>query len=85
MNARIRALNRFGLGARRNESQAISDPRGWLRAQLDGGAPVLSAPDGASPAAITDAIDTFRQAGQGDPQQRQMARRRLVEIAAPKA
>jgi uncharacterized protein (DUF1800 family) len=85
MNARIRALNRFGLGARRNESQAISDPRGWLRAQLDGGAPALNAPDGASPAAITDAIHTFRQAGQGDPQQRQTARRRLVEIAAAEA
>ena len=31
------ALNRFGLGARHGETvEALSDPRGWLRAQCDG-------------------------------------------------
>ena len=38
----LRALNRFGLGARTGERQRISDARGWLKAQLDGGAAVAS-------------------------------------------
>ena len=78
MNATIRALNRFGLGAHVGERRRIDDPRGWLRGQLQGGAPDLSAPVEATPAAIADAIRAFRAAGQGD----QQARRRLVEIAA---
>ena len=37
------AANRFGLGARPGELAAIgADPRGWLHAQLAGGAPLLS-------------------------------------------
>jgi uncharacterized protein (DUF1800 family) len=79
MDAGIRALNRFGLGARKGESRTIGDPRAWLRAQLKGEPPVLHAPDVASPAAIADAIQAFRQSGQAE---RQRARRRLVEIAA---
>jgi len=85
MDAKIRALNRFGLGARSGESRTIGDPRGWLRAQLEGGAPVRTAPDLASAAAIAEAVRAFRQAGQSDPQQRQAARRRLVEIASAEA
>lgn len=85
MDTRIRALNRFGLGARGGERTAINDPRGWLRAQIQGGPPALRAPDSASPAAIAGAIHDFRQAGQGDRQQRQAARRRLVEIASAEA
>ena len=81
MDIKLRALNRFGLGARTGESRTINDPRGWLRAQLEAGPPVQNAPSLASPSAIGAAIRTFRQSGQGDPQQRQMARRRLVEIA----
>lgn len=34
MNASLRALNRFGLGARPGEPGRIGDPRGWLRNQL---------------------------------------------------
>jgi uncharacterized protein (DUF1800 family) len=38
------AANRFGLGARPGELTSIgSDPRGWLAAQLKGGAPQVSA------------------------------------------
>jgi uncharacterized protein (DUF1800 family) len=81
MDAKLRALNRFGLGARRGESRTIDDPRGWLRAQLEAGRPVQNAPPLASPSAIAAAIRAFRQPGQADPQQRRMARRRLVEIA----
>ena len=85
MDARIRALNRFGLGARRGEARNITDPRGWLLAQLEGGAPATRAPERASPAAIAEAIHAFRLAGQGDPQQRQLARRRLVDVASAEA
>jgi len=38
------ASNRFGLGARPGDLKVIgADPRGWLRAQLTGGAPLLEA------------------------------------------
>src|SRR5690606_34209609 len=46
MDARIAsaiAANRFGLGARPGELERIeSDPRGWLRAQLEGPPPVVT-------------------------------------------
>jgi len=82
MNATIRALNRFGLGARVGERRRIDDPRAWLRGQLQGGAPDLPAPVEATSAAIAEAVRAFRAAGQGNQQARQQARRRLVEIAA---
>ena len=68
MNSTLRALNGFGLGARAGERQRIGDPRGWLRAQLQGGAPVLRAPAEGSPDAIADAIRAFRTIGQADDQ-----------------
>ncbi len=81
MDATIRALNRFGLGARVGERRGISDPKGWLRAQLDGGAPALRAPEGASPGALGDAVRGLRMlAQQPDPQVRREARQRLVQI-----
>jgi uncharacterized protein (DUF1800 family) len=83
MDLKLRALNRFGLGARRGESRTIDDPREWLHAQLEAGPPLLNAPDSAS--AIAEALRAFRQRGQRDPQQRQAARRRLVEIALGEA
>ena len=87
MNSTHRALNGFGLGARPGEAVRVRDPRGWLRAQLAGPAPLLPAPDEAAPAAIAAAISAFRPAGQpgNDSQRREMrqqARRRLVAIAA---
>ena len=36
-NQSLCALNRFGLGARLGEPTEISDPRGWLEAQIEGG------------------------------------------------
>ena len=66
----------------------MPDPRGWLRAQLKGDAPLLRPPAEARPEAIADAIRAFRPAApqSTDPQQqreaRQEARRRLVAIAA---
>lgn len=91
MNATLHALNRFGLGARPGEARTLGDPRGWLRAQLTGPPPVLQPP--VSVAALDEAIASFRApsptpppaAGQPDPQARQQARRRLVDIAASEA
>ena len=87
MDATLRALNGFGLGARPGERQRIGDPRAWLRAQLQGGAPVIAAPAEATPDAIRAALRAFRTAGQPQGNQdramaRRDARRRLVEIEA---
>ena len=80
VNDTLRALNGFGLGARPGERRSVSDPRGWLRAQLQGAPALLRAPAEATPDAIDDAIGVFRAAGQGG--DRQQARRRIVAIAA---
>ena len=86
MNPALRALNGFGLGARPGERRRVTDPRGWLRAQLNGAPPPLPAPPEATPDAIAGAIRAFRAAGQGTDQERrdarQQARRKLVAIAA---
>ena len=86
MNPALRALNGFGLGARPGERRRVTDPRGWLRAQLTGAPPPLPAPPEATPDAIAGAIRAFRAAGQGTDQERrdarQQARRKLVAIAA---
>ena len=86
MNEQLRALNRFGLGARVGERGRIGDARKWLRKQLDGGAPTLAAPQGCSGDEIADALRGFRMAQQsqrdGD---RQEARRRVASIATAEA
>jgi len=82
MDTALRALNRFGLGARIGERRRISDPRAWLRAQLEAGAPVLAAPPSGTPAALGDAIRAFRGPARQTPQQRQQLRRTLVDIGA---
>ena len=82
MDAALRSLNRFGLGARVGERKRLSDPRGWLRTQLRGEPPRLSPPSGAAPDSIGDAVRGLRQLGRGDEEQRRQARRRLVEIGA---
>ena len=85
MNATLRALNGFGLGARAGERRRVSDPKRWLHAQLQGDAPLVRPPAEASSSAIADAIHHFRMVGQGDDQQRrearQQARRVLVAVA----
>jgi len=81
MNETLRALNRFGLGARMGERQRITDSRGWLRGQLDGGAPIVHPPESVSLSAIGDTLRRLRTAGQGNEEQRREARRRLVELS----
>ncbi len=85
MDLTLRALNRFGLGARPGERREISDPRGWLRAQLDGSPPEVTVPQIADAHAIGDALRAVRSAAPLGAQDRQAARRRLVEIAAAEA
>ena len=80
----LHSRNGLGLGARIGEKR-LADPRGWLREQLNGSAPTLSAPDVATPDRIAEAIRAFRTIGQGgqrDQGARQQLRRRLVDIAA---
>jgi uncharacterized protein (DUF1800 family) len=77
----LRALNRFGLGARVGERRGIDDPQRWLRQQLDGDPPRAAVPDAATPEAIGDALRALR-AAPGSDQARQEARRRIVSIAA---
>ena len=81
MDAALRALNRFGLGARRGERDKIGDPRGWLRAQLAAGAPALPAPEGAAPGAIGDAVRHLRALGEGAGPERREARQKLADLA----
>jgi uncharacterized protein (DUF1800 family) len=82
MDQRLRALNRFGLGARVGERGRLSDPRGWLRAQLSGGAPTLAVPPGCSGDEIADALRGFRMAQQSQDADRRDARIKLVSIAS---
>jgi uncharacterized protein (DUF1800 family) len=64
MDASLRALNRFGLGARRDERRKLRDPKAWLHAQLEGGSPSMQIPEGASPGEIGDAIRDLRMQNQ---------------------
>jgi uncharacterized protein (DUF1800 family) len=81
MDATLRALNRFGLGARRGERQKIGDGRQWLRAQLDAGPPSLAPPDGVTATAIGEALRAIRMGGRGDEQERRQARWHVVGMA----
>ncbi len=82
MDARLLALNRFGLGARPGERQRLSDPRGWLKDQLHGAPPAIEAPAEASAQAIASALRDFRMRTAEDKDARQQARRNLIAIAA---
>ena len=80
MDPTLRALNRFGLGARRNDRRTIADPRAWLKAQLDGGPPTMRAPEGASPGDIGDALRGLRMQDQANDLDRREARKRIVGL-----
>ena len=86
MDAALRALNRFGLGARVGERRSIgNDPRGWLRGQLDGRVPALAADGLPGDDAIADALRGLRAAAGSDPKRRREARRALIALAAAEA
>ena len=82
MDRALRALNRFGLGARIGERRRLTDPRGWLGGQIDHQVAMTSAPPGASPSALAETIRAFRGPARKTPEQRQQLRRKLAEIAA---
>jgi uncharacterized protein (DUF1800 family) len=81
VDASLRALNRFGLGAKPGERTSIGNPREWLRAQVADSPPVMPAPAVASPAAVGAALRALRQAGQSD-EARRLARQRITAIVA---
>ena len=81
MDKRLRALNRFGLGARVGEPARIGDPRSWLLAQLDHDTS-MPAPAGVTGDEIASALRGLRMSAGGNERERQEARQRLVRIAA---
>jgi uncharacterized protein (DUF1800 family) len=81
MHAALRALNRFGLGARPGEAARLEDPRGWLRAQLEGAPPQGHPAQVTAPQAVADALRAVEAARQRGPADLQQARRRLLEMA----
>jgi uncharacterized protein (DUF1800 family) len=80
MDTALRALNRFGLGARPSERGRLGDPAEWLRSQIDGGPPALEAPQVSSRQSISEALRALREAGQGDEAERRAARQRITQI-----
>jgi uncharacterized protein (DUF1800 family) len=53
------AANRFGLGARPGDLDRLGgDPRGWLRAQLQGPPPVIAGPE------LKGSVEVLREAGE---------------------
>ncbi len=57
-SAALTALNRFGLGARPREAQAVEDPRGWLSAQLTRRR--AAEPTGTTPPSSAEIGEAFR-------------------------
>jgi uncharacterized protein (DUF1800 family) len=84
MNETLRALNRFGLGARIGQRRALRDPKAWLRAQLEG---QPSEPTGgALLEEIGETLQSLRSAQRSKEQARlRKARRSLQELAVREA
>lgn len=83
MNVALRALNRFGLGAREGEAARVSSaPREWLHAQLDMGDPELRTPGLPTLAEAGRANQEIlrSQAAGGDPEAARAARAEVARI-----
>ena len=86
MNAALRALNRFGLGARPGEAGGMRDPQVWLTAQLDGPPPLLQDPSLPTPQQLSEALRDLRAAQvKRDPDSRKQAQVTIRDIAAAEA
>ena len=84
MDLNLRALNRFGLGARVGERSSIGSPRDWLRAQLEG--PVEDPPGAPAPDEPGDVMAALAQARRaGDANALAEARRAVAELQAREA
>ena len=81
MDATLRALNRFGLGARISERGKMRDPRGWLLAQTER-APMLATSSPSTPTEMSNALRNVRMLGQRNEEERREARQRLVRLVA---
>jgi uncharacterized protein (DUF1800 family) len=81
MDKQLRALNRFGLGARFDERRRMGGPHDWLRSQIDR-APTVAPPSGINDTVMADALRAVRMAGQGNERERREARQRLVRLVA---
>jgi uncharacterized protein (DUF1800 family) len=82
------AANRFGLGAKPGDLNAIgTDPRGWLEAQLRGSAPLLPAPGLTSTSQILHQVETLNQERRAqrsaDAPQQLAAFRKFVQLFRP--
>ena len=85
MDPRLRALNRFGLGARIGERDRMDDPRGWLEAQLgsSGRGATLDEPSLTTLDEAGAALRAVRMAGRsGDQAAAAEARRSLRSLTA---
>jgi uncharacterized protein (DUF1800 family) len=84
MDRSLRALNRFGLGARIGERESIGDPADWLRSQLNPDAARLAGAASLPTAGeIAEAIGQLGAAARaGDAGERAAAQRRITQIAA---
>lgn len=87
MDERLRALNRFGLGARIAERLRPSDPRAWLRAQIVPEGALMPATAGVpSLQEIADVLLRQRALGrERDEDERRETQRRLRELVGREA
>jgi uncharacterized protein (DUF1800 family) len=77
----LRALNRFGLGARIGERSTLGGPRGWLLSQLDSGAASMQRPlppAGRTPSEIARRLREAQRSG--DPEAVRGARREMAAL-----
>ena len=82
MNSTLRALNRFGLGARVGEKEEISDPRNWLKSQLDPSRTGIEATNLPSLDEVGSALRRSRQSqNTSDAETRRKGRQGLQQIA----
>ena len=82
MNSTLRALNRFGLGARVGEKEGISDPRNWLKSQLDPSRTGIEATHLPSLEEVGSALRRSRQSqNTSDEETRRKGREGLQQIA----
>ncbi len=82
MNATLRALNRFGLGARVGEPERIDDPRNWLKSQLDPSRTGIQATNLPSLEEVGSALRQSRQSqNASDEETRRKGRQGLQQIA----
>ena len=82
MNATLRALNRFGMGARVQDKDEISAPRNWLKSQLDPSRTGIQATNLPSLEEVGSALRQSRQSqNASDQETRRKGRRGLQQIA----